>query len=44
VGEVAQVTGRRPGTVSVLQHRALRRLARHFILPVREPADRGESR
>ena len=44
VGEVAEVTGRRPGTVSVIQHRALRRLARHFTAPVREPADRGESR
>jgi len=27
VEEVAQITGRRPGTVRVLQHRALRRLA-----------------
>ena len=27
VDEVAAITGRRPGTVRVLQHRALRRLA-----------------
>jgi DNA-directed RNA polymerase specialized sigma24 family protein len=27
VDDVARVTGRRPGTVRVLQHRALRRLA-----------------
>jgi RNA polymerase sigma-70 factor (ECF subfamily) len=30
VAEVAELTGRRPAAVSVLQHRALRRLARHF--------------
>jgi RNA polymerase sigma-70 factor (ECF subfamily) len=28
VAQVAEITGRRPGTVRVLQHRALRRLAR----------------
>jgi len=28
VREVAAITGKRPGTVRVLQHRALRRLAR----------------
>lgn len=28
--EVARITGRRPGTLRVLQHRALRRLARAF--------------
>ena len=28
VGEVAEIMGKRPGTVRVLQHRALRRLAR----------------
>jgi RNA polymerase sigma factor (sigma-70 family) len=30
VDEVAQITGRRPGTVRVLQHRALRRLAQQL--------------
>ncbi|HUQ39078.1 MAG TPA: RNA polymerase sigma factor, partial [Acidimicrobiales bacterium] len=30
VDEVAAITGRRPGTVRVLQHRALRRLAREL--------------
>jgi RNA polymerase sigma-70 factor (ECF subfamily) len=30
VAEVAVITGRRPGTVRVLQHRALRRLAREL--------------
>lgn len=30
VSEVADIVGRRPGTVSVLQHRALRRLARQL--------------
>jgi len=30
VEQVAAITGRRPGTVRVLQHRALRRLAREF--------------
>jgi RNA polymerase sigma-70 factor (ECF subfamily) len=30
VEEVAQITGRRPGTVRVLQHRALRRLAQQL--------------
>lgn len=30
VDEVAEVVGRRPGTVRVLQHRALRRLAKKF--------------
>lgn len=44
VVEVAEVTGRRPGTVSVIQHRALRRLARYFAPPIRESANRGESR
>lgn len=30
VAEVAEIVGRRPAAVSVLQHRALRRLARHL--------------
>lgn len=30
VAEVAEITGRRPGAVRVMQHRALRRLAEHF--------------
>jgi RNA polymerase sigma-70 factor, ECF subfamily len=30
INEVADIVGRRPGTVSVLQHRALRRLAGHL--------------
>lgn len=30
VDQVAEITGRRPGTVRVLQHRALRRLAREL--------------
>ena len=30
VERVAQITGRKPGTVRVMQHRALRRLARDF--------------
>lgn len=30
VDQVAEITGRRPGTVRVLQHRALRRLARQI--------------
>jgi RNA polymerase sigma-70 factor (ECF subfamily) len=30
VGEVAEIMGRRPAVISVLQHRALRRLARHL--------------
>lgn len=34
VDEVATITGRRPGTVRVLQHRALRRLAERLKLPV----------
>jgi DNA-directed RNA polymerase specialized sigma24 family protein len=34
VEEVAAITGRRPGTVRVLQHRALRRLADRLELPV----------
>jgi RNA polymerase sigma-70 factor (ECF subfamily) len=29
VGDVAKIMGKRPGTIRVLQHRALRRLARH---------------
>jgi RNA polymerase sigma-70 factor, ECF subfamily len=33
VDEVAAITGRRPGTVRVLQHRALRRLAERLDLP-----------
>lgn len=36
VDEVAAITGRRPGTVRVLQHRALRRLAEQLELPVDE--------
>jgi RNA polymerase sigma-70 factor, ECF subfamily len=32
--DVAAITGRRPGTVRVLQHRALRRLADRLELPV----------
>ena len=36
VDEVAAITGRRPGTVRVLQHRALRRLAERLELPVDE--------
>ena len=36
VDEVAAITGRRPGTVRVLQHRALRRLAERLKLPVDE--------
>jgi RNA polymerase sigma-70 factor (ECF subfamily) len=34
VEDVAAITGRRPGTVRVLQHRALRRLADRLELPV----------
>ena len=34
VDEVAAITGRRPGTVRVLQHRALRRLAERLAFPV----------
>lgn len=34
VDEVAQVVGKRPGTVRVLQHKALRRLASSSSLPV----------
>ena len=33
IDEVARITGRRPGTVSVLQHRALRRLAERLKNP-----------
>ena len=33
VDDVAQITGRRPGTVRVLQHRALRRLAERLDRP-----------
>lgn len=33
VDEVAAITGRRPGTVRVLQHRALRRLAERLEFP-----------
>ena len=33
VDDVAAITGRRPGTVRVLQHRALRRLAQRLELP-----------
>jgi RNA polymerase sigma-70 factor (ECF subfamily) len=33
VDEVAEITGRRPGTVRVLQHRALRRLAERIERP-----------
>ena len=36
VDDVAAITGRRPGTVRVLQHRALRRLAERLELPVNE--------
>jgi RNA polymerase sigma-70 factor (ECF subfamily) len=36
VDEVAAITGRKPGTVRVLQHRALRRLAERLELPVDE--------
>jgi RNA polymerase sigma-70 factor (ECF subfamily) len=36
VDEVAAITGRRPGTVRVLQHRALRRLAERLELPLEE--------
>lgn len=36
VDEVAAITGRRPGTVRVLQHRALRRLAERLEFPVDE--------
>lgn len=36
VEDVATITGRRPGTVRVLQHRALRRLAERLELPVNE--------
>lgn len=36
VDEVAAITGRRPGTVRVLQHRALRRLAERLELSVDE--------
>ncbi|HWE55787.1 MAG TPA: RNA polymerase sigma factor [Acidimicrobiales bacterium] len=32
VEEVARITGRRPGTVRVLQHRALKKLSRDFSL------------
>lgn len=32
VDEVAAVLGKRPGTVRVLQHKAVRRLAKHFAL------------
>ena len=34
VDDVAAITGRRPGTVRVLQHRALRRLAERLEIPV----------
>ena len=34
VEEVAAITGRRPGTVRVLQHRALRRLAERLERPL----------
>ena len=34
VDDVAAITGRRPGTVRVLQHRALRRLAERLEVPV----------
>jgi RNA polymerase sigma-70 factor, ECF subfamily len=33
VDDVAGITGRRPGTVRVLQHRALRRLAERLERP-----------
>ena len=36
VEDVAAITGRRPGTVRVLQHRALRRLAERLERPVNE--------
>ena len=36
VDEVAAITGRKPGTVRVLQHRALRRLAERLELPMDE--------
>lgn len=36
VEEVAQITGKRPGTVRVLQHRALKRLARELAPEVLE--------
>jgi RNA polymerase sigma-70 factor, ECF subfamily len=39
VAEVATIVGKRPGTVRVLQHRGLRRLAEHLAEPV--PARRG---
>ena len=34
VEDVAGITGRKPGTVRVLQHRALRRLAERLERPV----------
>jgi DNA-directed RNA polymerase specialized sigma24 family protein len=34
--DVAAITGRRPGTVRVLQHRALKRLADRLERPVNE--------
>ena len=39
VDTVAAVTGRRPGTVRVVQHRALRRLARALEHPAEHPGD-----
>jgi DNA-directed RNA polymerase specialized sigma24 family protein len=33
VAEVAAILDKRPGTVRVLQHRGLRRLAEHFAEP-----------
>lgn len=42
VAEVARILGKRPGTVRVLQHRALRTLAR--TLPDRSPSEEGVTR
>lgn len=37
VDEVAEIVGKRPGTVRVLQHRALKRLARELPAPAEPP-------
>jgi RNA polymerase sigma-70 factor (ECF subfamily) len=42
VDDVAAITGRRPGTVRVLQHRALRRLAERLEPPVKAGCNADE--